>query len=66
MRAETFDVFNIEGRYGASLEVEHTSREHLTFGPVWTRGIGIRWVQPDDFRTRYRDIVLENAARIFA
>lgn len=23
-------------------------------------------VQPDDFRTRYRDIVLENAARIFA
>jgi hypothetical protein len=48
--SETFDVFNVEGRYGANLEVEHTSREHLTFGPTRTTGIGLRWVHPDDFR----------------
>ena len=48
--SETFDVFNVEGRYGASLKIERTFREHLTFGPTWTTGLGLRWVHPDDFR----------------
>ncbi len=47
--SQTLDVFNVEGRYGARIEVERTSREHLAFGPTRTSGIVLQWVHPDDF-----------------
>jgi hypothetical protein len=48
--SETLDVFNVEGRYGVTAEVERTHREHLAFGPVRTSSIRLQWVHPDDFR----------------
>lgn len=48
--SQTLDVFNVEGRYGARLAVERTTRAHTSFGPVWTGGIALEWVHPDDFR----------------
>lgn len=47
--SETIEAFNLEGRYGARLELERTWRDHLTFGPTWSRGISLEWVHPDDF-----------------
>jgi hypothetical protein len=43
-------VFRVEGRYGAILDLERSRRTHLTFGPVWSQGLSIQWVHPDDFR----------------
>ena len=48
--SQTLDVFNIEGRYGASAAVEWSRRAHLGFGPIWTRRVGLLWVATDDFR----------------
>jgi hypothetical protein len=47
---ETLDLFRVEGRYGAMLDLERSRRTHLTFGPVWSQGLSIQWVHPDDFR----------------
>ena len=47
---ETLDVFRVEGRYGAILDLERKRRTHLTFGPTWSQGLSIQWVHPDDFR----------------
>ena len=47
---QTLDLFNVEGRFGLSAAVERSRRAHLTFGPTWTQGIALQWVQPDDFR----------------
>jgi hypothetical protein len=47
---ETLDLFRVEGRYGAILDLERKRRTHLTFGPVWSQGLSIQWVHPDDFR----------------
>ena len=48
--SQTLDAFNIEGRYGISAGLEWTRREHLTFGPIWSRGLRLQWVATDDFR----------------
>jgi hypothetical protein len=48
--SQTLDVFNVEGRYGVSAELAWARREHLTFGPTWSRGIRAEWVATDDFR----------------
>lgn len=48
--SQTLDVYNVEGRFGATAAVERTRRAHLTFGPAWTEGLALQWVQPDDFR----------------
>jgi len=48
--SQTLDVFNVEGRYGVAAEVAWTRREHLTFGPTWSRGLRVEWVATDDFR----------------
>lgn len=48
--SQTLDVYNVEGRFGAALEVERSRRAHLTFGPTWTHAARLQWVQPDDFR----------------
>ena len=51
--AQTFDVFRIEGRYGARATIDWSRRQHLTFGPVWRSGVSLTWVGIDD--TRYLD-----------
>jgi hypothetical protein len=48
--SQTLDAYNVEGRFGATLGIERTRRAHLTFGPTWTQGLTLQWVQPDDFR----------------
>jgi Peptidase family M1 domain len=49
-QSQTLDVFNIEGRYGAVARIDWSRREHLSFGPTWSRGLSLQWVAPDDFR----------------
>jgi hypothetical protein len=48
--SQTLDVYNVEGRFGAAATLERSRREHLTFGPTWTRSVTLQWVQPDDVR----------------
>jgi hypothetical protein len=48
--SQTFDVFNIEGRYGIAANITRSRRAHLTFGPTWTQGVSLQWVALDDFR----------------
>jgi len=48
--SQTLDVYNVEGRFGATGTVERTRRAHLTFGPQWTQSVTLQWVQPDDMR----------------
>ena len=48
--SQTLDAYNVEGRFGATAAVEWSRRPHLSFGPSWTRGASLQWVQPDDFR----------------
>jgi hypothetical protein len=48
--SQTLDVFNVEGRYGATARIDWTRREHLSFGPTWSRSVSLQWVAPDDFR----------------
>ncbi len=48
--AQTLDVYNIEGRFGAAARLGWSRREHLGSGPTWSAGAGVQWVQPDDFR----------------
>ena len=48
--SQTLDVFNIEGRYGLRANLEWKRREHLNFGPTWSRGVSLTWVGVDDFR----------------
>ncbi|MEO6056860.1 MAG: M1 family aminopeptidase, partial [Gemmatimonadales bacterium] len=48
--SQTLDVYNVEGRFGATAALEWTRRPHLSFGPTWTRSLTLQWVQPDDFR----------------
>jgi hypothetical protein len=47
---QTFDGFNLEGRYGGSASFEWSRRAHLTFGPAWTHSVALQWVATDDFR----------------
>jgi hypothetical protein len=49
-RSQTFDVFNIEGRYGAAATLEWSRRAHLNFGPVRRHRVSLLWVATDDFR----------------
>jgi hypothetical protein len=48
--SESFEAYNLEGRYGARLDLERTSWDHLGWGPVRTRGLSLTWLAPDDFR----------------
>jgi hypothetical protein len=48
--SETLEAYNVEGRFGGRLAVERTRRDHLSFGPTTTFGLGVTWLQPDDFR----------------
>lgn len=60
---QTFEAYNVEGRFGARLELERTRRPHLSFGPTHRYGASLTWMQPDDFR--YLDAgQWENAATV--
>ncbi|HEY8196048.1 MAG TPA: M1 family aminopeptidase, partial [Gemmatimonadales bacterium] len=48
--SQTLDIFKVEGRYGLSGEIAWSRREHLTFGPTWSRGLRVEWVATEDFR----------------
>ena len=48
--SQTLDVYNVEGRFGATATLARSRRAHLTFGPTWTHALTLQWVQPDDFR----------------
>jgi hypothetical protein len=47
--SQTLDVFNIEGRYGATARLDWSRRDHQTFGSTWSRSVKLQWVAPDDF-----------------
>ncbi len=49
----TGESYNVEGRYGARIAVEHSRQYHLGWGPVRTRWASLTWLHPDD--TRYLD-----------
>jgi hypothetical protein len=48
--SQTFDAYNIEGRYGAAATIEWSRRDHLSFGPRRTASVTLRWVAVDDQR----------------
>jgi hypothetical protein len=48
--SQNLDVYNIEGRYGATLQVEHSRKAHLAFGPTVSQSVSLQWVATDDFR----------------
>jgi hypothetical protein len=48
--SQTLDVFNVEGRYGASASLQWSRRAHLTSGPIWNRSVTLQWVATDDVR----------------
>ena len=43
--SQTLDVYNVEGRFGATGTVERTRRAHLTFGPQWTQSVTLHWAR---------------------
>ena len=45
--SESLDAFRVEGRAGARLAVDHTSREHLSYGPVHVMGGSVTWVSTE-------------------
>ncbi len=47
---QSFEIFSQEGRSGASLLLEKTRRDHLTFGPTYVHGIALQWLNVDDRR----------------
>lgn len=46
----TFESYNLEGRYGANVGVEHSSQYHLGWGPTRTRWARLSWMQVDNLR----------------
>jgi hypothetical protein len=48
--SETLDLFDVEGRYGASLGVERRRQAHPGRGALWSHGLTLQWVHPHDFR----------------
>jgi len=47
---QTLEGYNVEGRYGARLELEKVRQFHLGWGPERTVSGSLTWLQPDDFR----------------
>ena len=47
---QTLEGYNVEGRYGARLELEKTRQFHLGWGPEQKVSASLSWLQPDDFR----------------
>jgi hypothetical protein len=47
---QTFEGYNVEGRFGGRIAIEKRSTPHTFWGPTRTVGASVTWVQPDDFR----------------
>jgi hypothetical protein len=48
--SETLELFDVEGRFGASLGFERHGQAAPGRGALWSHGVTLRWVHPDDFR----------------
>ncbi len=48
--SQTLEVYNLEGRFGAGVRLDWSRRARPGGGAVWNAGLGLQWVQPDDFR----------------
>ena len=48
--SQTLEVYNVEGRFGATATVVRNRRDHLSFGATRTQSLTLQWVQPDEFR----------------
>lgn len=46
--SETFDLFDVEGRFGATIGVER--QRHVGRAALWSHALTLQWVHPDDFR----------------
>jgi hypothetical protein len=44
----TGESYNVEGRYGGRIAVEHSSQYHLGWGPVRSKWASLTWLHPDD------------------
>jgi hypothetical protein len=48
--SQTLELFDVEGRYGATLGLERQRQQHPGRGALRSRGLMIQWVHPHDFR----------------
>lgn len=48
--SQTFEGYNVEGRFGGRIAIEKKTTPHTFWGPTRTVGASITWLQPDDFR----------------
>ncbi|HEY7480111.1 MAG TPA: M1 family metallopeptidase [Gemmatimonadales bacterium] len=48
--SQTLDLFDVEGRYGATLALDWQRQRHPGRGALWSHGLSVQWVHPDDFR----------------
>ncbi len=48
--SQTLELFDVEGRYGATLSLERQRQQHLGRGALRSHGLTIQWVHPHDFR----------------
>jgi hypothetical protein len=47
---QTFEGYNVEGRFGGRIAIEQRFTPHTFWGPTSSVGASITWMQPDDFR----------------
>jgi hypothetical protein len=47
---QTFEGYNVEGRFGGRMAVEQRLTPHTFWGPTTTVGASVTWLQPDDLR----------------
>ena len=48
--SQTLEMFDVEGRFGATLALEQRRQKHPGRGALWSHGLALQWVHPDDFR----------------
>ncbi len=48
--SQTFEGYNVEGRFGGRIALEQRHTPHTFWGPTSTVGASLTWMQPDDFR----------------
>ena len=48
--SQTLELFDVEGRYGATLGFELRRQKHLGRGALWSHGLTLQWVHPHDLR----------------
>jgi hypothetical protein len=47
--SQTLELFVAEGRIGGLLDIERRRQQHLGRGALWSHGLRLQWVHPDDF-----------------